>query len=107
MISYPSDSNVVAAALNFSSFWYIIVGVVTSGVYCRLLALRRYRAEVLIRVGVPINLLMPGDHLLLVLINYPPPQRVWDGAGGSNAAVELPLWSPAGSASVLEARCQT
>lgn len=100
MIFHNLDSNVVASALNFVIL-VASLSVYNSGVYSNSrmlfgLSVQGNAPKFLTRVsrrGVPINSLMLSGAItsLVVLINYLLPQSVWsaDGAGGSNAAVEL------------------
>ena len=101
MIFHNLDSNVVASALNFVIL-VASLSVYNSGVYSNSrmlfgLSVQGNAPKFLTRVsrrGVPINSLMLSGAItsLVVLINYLLPLKsVWsaDGAGGSNAAVEL------------------
>ncbi len=101
MIFHNLDSNVVASALNFVIL-VASLSVYNSGVYSNSrmlfgLSVQGNAPKFLTRVsrrGVPINSLMLSGAItsLVVLINYSAAAKsVWsaDGAGGSNAAVEL------------------
>lgn len=110
MIFHNLDSNVVASALNFVIL-VASLSVYNSGVYSNSrmlfgLSVQGNAPKFLTRVsrrGVPINSLMLSGAItsLVVLINYSLPQKAFgllDGAGGSNAAVELDYDLPGASA---------